>query len=70
MTKQTSLTLKGAWGFTLNIGLILQVGKEERLTAEQSGKYNEGIPSISVVVDTDWSSEHISTRIMPTLVLE
>ena len=37
--------------------MILQAGKEQKLIAEQNGKYNEGIPSISVVADVDKSKQ-------------
>lgn len=35
--------------------LILQAAKEEKIIAEQNGRYSESIPSISVVVDAGWS---------------
>ena len=58
MTKKTFTDIERCLGISfehyLN-ELILQAGKEEKLIPEQNGKYNEGIPSISVVVDAGWS---------------
>ena len=58
MTKKTFIDIERSLGISfehyLN-ELILQAGKEEKLIAEQNGKYNEGIPSIFVVVDAGWS---------------
>ena len=53
MTKKTFIdierSLEISFEHYLN-ELILQAGKE-KLIVEQNGKYNEGIPSISVVID-------------------
>ena len=58
MTKKTFIDIARSLGISfehyLN-ELILQAGKEEKLLAEQNGKLNEDIPSISVVVDAGWS---------------
>ena len=56
MTKKLLLILKGAWDF-LQILPDLQAGKEEKRIAEQNGRYSEGIPSISVVVDASWNKK-------------
>ena len=37
--------------------LILQAGREEKITAEQNSRYSEGIPSISVNVDAGWRKQ-------------
>ena len=58
LTKKAFITIEkhiGQWWWTLFEDSMKQAGNEERAIAIANGRYHQGVPAITVIIDGGWS---------------
>ena len=72
LTKQIFTEIERCLGTSFEqqeLELMVKTGREEKQIAAQKNNYHEGVPAITVAVDSGWSKQSHKHSTMPILVL-